>query len=140
MTDPDPNVIREQAVEAIRTIKDPEIPVNIFDLGLIYELEVDDEGAVEITMTLTSPNCPVADALPASVREKVGAIDGVKEVKLELTWEPPWTPEMMSEDAKMALDYMGDTPGFPPSAGPFTDISVGCSPRPHDESNRRDEG
>lgn len=93
------------AVEAaLRSVYDPEIPVNIYDLGLIYSCEMDDFGDVAITMTLTAPACPVAGEMPGQVAEAVAGVDGVGEVSVTLTWEPPWRPDMMSEDAKMALD------------------------------------
>lgn len=125
MTDCDPNVLREQIVEALKTVKDPEIPVNLYDLGLIYELDIDDECNVAITMTLTTPNCPVADALPASVKEAAQSVEGVGTVKVDLTWEPAWTPEMMSPEAKAAMDMMGIDAANPVPRNPFTEISVG---------------
>jgi len=133
-TDCDPNVLREEIVEAIRTIKDPEIPVNIYDLGLIYGIEIDDACNVKIMMTLTTPNCPVADALPSSVKEKVRSLAGVGEVNVEMTWEPQWTPEKMTPEAKSAMDLMGIDAANPPSANPFTGLSVGHSER----SRKRD--
>ncbi len=90
----------------LKTIYDPEIPVNIYDLGLIYEVDVDDYDNVDITMTLTAPNCPVADSLPIEIREKVKSIDGVNNVNIELVFEPPWGPSMMSEEAKLELGYL----------------------------------
>jgi FeS assembly SUF system protein len=100
-------------IAALRTVKDPEIPVNIYDLGLIYALEVDDAGAARITMTLTTPNCPVAEMIPASVQRAVEAVEGVTRAEVTLVWDPPWKPEMMSEDAKLALDFIpGAGEGF----------------------------
>ncbi len=94
----------ENAVgEALSTIYDPEIPVDIQQLGLIYEILVDKAFAVTVRMTLTSPNCPAAQSLPAEVEQKVRAIDGVTDVVVEIVWEPPWTPERMSEAAKLEL-------------------------------------
>lgn len=96
-------VLENQVIEAIRSCYDPEIPVNIYDLGLIYDLKVDPSGAVEVNMTLTSPGCPVAGSLPPEVENKIRAVPGVTAVKLELVWEPPWTMEKMSEAAKLKL-------------------------------------
>ena len=94
----------EPVVEAIRGVFDPEIPVNIYDLGLIYGLDVQPTGNVGITMTLTAPACPVAGSLPQEVAEAVARVEGVGEVAVTLTWDPPWTPANMSEVAKVALD------------------------------------
>ena len=95
--------IKQRVVEALRTIYDPEIPVNIYDIGLIYEIRIDAGGAARIVMTLTSPSCPEAESLPPEVERKVAAVDGVTSAKVEITWEPPWDPEMMSEAAKLEL-------------------------------------
>ncbi len=92
------------AVEnAMRQVHDPEIPVNIYDLGLIYSLDIHKDGSVAIEMTLTAPACPVAGEMPQQVAEAVAETEGVGEVQVTLTWTPPWTPERMSEDAKLAL-------------------------------------
>ena len=98
-----PVATREEVIEAMRTVYDPEIPVNIYDMGLIYETESADDGGVAITMSLTSPACPVAGTLPQSVADAVAAVQGVGEVAVELVWDPPWSPDLMSEDAKLAL-------------------------------------
>ena len=90
-------------VEAISTVFDPEIPVNIYELGLIYTIEADAESRVHVNMTLTSPACPSAQQLPSEVRYKVKAVEGVSECTVEVVWEPPWTKEMMSETAKLTL-------------------------------------
>jgi len=95
--------LREQIAAALRKVYDPEMPVNIYDLGLIYEIAVDEVGRAAIRMTLTAPNCPVAGSLPAEVERAVRAVPGVSEVKLELTFDPPWTKARMSEAAKLAL-------------------------------------
>ncbi len=95
--------IKERVVEMIHTVYDPEIPVDIYELGLIYEVESDDSGEVRIVMTLTSPMCPVAETLPPEVEAKARAVEGVTDVMLDLVWEPPWTPSMMSEAAKLEL-------------------------------------
>ena len=99
----DPARIRSDLVDVIKTVYDPEIPVDIWELGLIYDLDVDDSGAVVIRMTLTSPMCPVAETLPPEVEAKARTVAGVSDVRLDLVWEPPWSPEMMSEAAKLEL-------------------------------------
>ncbi len=88
-------------VEVLRTIFDPELPVNIYDLGLIYSVEVDAAGVATIQMTLTTPACPVAETLPPEVEAKVKSVDGVSDAHVELVWEPPWTPDRMTEAAKL---------------------------------------
>jgi FeS assembly SUF system protein len=95
--------LEEKIIDALKEIYDPEIPVNIYEIGLIYKIQVDDDFLVHIVMTLTTPNCPVAESLPAEVREKVKGIEGVKDVDLELTFEPPWDMEMLSDEAKLEL-------------------------------------
>jgi len=95
--------LKDQIVAALRKVYDPEMPVNIYELGLIYDLAVDAGGTVAIRMTLTAPNCPVAGILPGNVERAVRAVPGVKDVKLELTFDPPWTKDRMSEAAKLAL-------------------------------------
>ena len=99
-------VIEAQVIEALRTIFDPEIPVNIYELGLIYDVKVEASGAVEIRMTLTSPQCPVAQSLPADVQAKVKSVPGVTEAKVDVVWEPPWDPAKMSEAAKLQLGML----------------------------------
>jgi FeS assembly SUF system protein len=96
-------IIEAQIVEALRTCFDPEIPVNIYEMGLIYDLKVDAEGVAAIRMTLTSPHCPAVQSLPAEIEAKVRAVDGVTDVKIELVWEPPWDPSKMSEAARLQL-------------------------------------
>lgn len=93
-------------IEALRSVYDPEIPVNVFDLGLVYGLTVATNGDVEIDMTLTAPACPVAGELPATVADTVAQVDGVGEVSVRLVWEPRWTPERMSEDARLAIGFV----------------------------------
>ncbi len=93
-------------VEVLRTIRDPELPINIYDMGLIYNIDVDDQGMVTIRMTLTTPACPVAESLPPEVQEKVKAIDGVTDARVELVWEPPWTPDRMTEAARLEAGLM----------------------------------
>ncbi len=99
-------VLEAQVVETLRSCFDPEIPVNIYDLGLIYDVKVEASGAVEIRMTLTSPHCPVAQSLPAEVQAKVKEVPGVTEAKVEVVWEPPWDPAKMSEAAKLQLGML----------------------------------
>lgn len=91
-------------IEALSSVHDPEIPVNIYDLGLIYDIEAFDDGNVRITMSLTAPGCPVAGILPGQAAEAVSAIEGVGLVEVELVWDPPWTKERMSDEARLALD------------------------------------
>lgn len=98
--------LRDKVLETIKTIYDPEIPVDIYELGLIYEINVYPVNNVFVLMTLTSPSCPVAESLPAEVEQKLKAIDGVNDVKLELTFDPPFTPDMMSEAARLELGFM----------------------------------
>ena len=100
------DTLKEDVIAAIRECYDPEIPVNIYDLGLIYEVNVSASSKVDLVMTLTSPHCPVAEILPAQVKSRVELVEGVDEVDLELTWDPPWTPEQMSEAAKLELGFM----------------------------------
>lgn len=95
--------IKQRVVEMIHTVYDPEIPVDIYELGLIYEVESDKAGEVKIVMTLTSPMCPVAETLPPEVEAKVRAVEGVTDVMLDLVWEPAWSPSMMSDAAKLEL-------------------------------------
>ena len=95
---------KEDIVNQIKEVFDPEIPVNIYDLGLIYEIKIDEEKKVEIIMTLTSPNCPVAESLPQEVSQKIKNLNGMKSLAVYLTFDPPWDKDMMSEDAKLALD------------------------------------
>ena len=99
----DTDDLMDAAVLALREVYDPEIPVNIYDLGLIYEINVNEMGRVEIVMTLTSPMCPVAETLPLQVEERLRAIPDVREVKVLIVWDPPWDQDMMSEEAKLEL-------------------------------------
>ena len=92
--------------EVLRTIRDPELPINIYEMGLIYDIDVNAESAVTIRMTLTSPACPVAESLPPEVESKVAAIEGVTSARVELVWEPPWTPDLMSEAARLEAGLM----------------------------------
>ena len=96
--------IKNQVIEEIKKIYDPEIPVNIYELGLIYKIEVDEKNKVNIDMTLTSPNCPVAESLPNEVKDNIKKLEGVSDVNLNLVWEPPWDKDKMSEAAKLELN------------------------------------
>tara|TARA_B100000900_G_scaffold411723_1_gene432004 strand:+ start:2216 stop:2539 length:324 start_codon:yes stop_codon:yes gene_type:complete len=96
----------EKVVEVIKTIYDPEIPVDIYELGLIYDVRVSDEGDIEIDMTLTSPSCPVAETMPEEVKEKVSSLDEAENVKVIMVFEPTWTKDMMSEEAKLELGFL----------------------------------
>jgi len=95
--------VKQNVIDVLKTVYDPEIPVDIYELGLIYAVEADEAGDVKIVMTLTSPMCPVAETLPPEVEAKARAADGVKDVALDLVWEPPWSPAMMSDAAKLEL-------------------------------------
>ena len=96
--------MKEQVIEQLRTVFDPEIALNIYDLGLIYDMSVMATGEVELTMTLTAPGCPVAGILPQQVADAVAGVEGAGEVEVRLVWEPAWSKERMSEDARLALD------------------------------------
>ena len=96
--------IKIKVIEAVKKIYDPEIPVNIYELGLIYKIEVDEKNKINIDMTLTSPNCPVAESLPKEVKENIMKVEGVSDVNLNLVWEPPWDKDKMSEAAKLELN------------------------------------
>src|SRR5215471_8419690 len=96
-------VMEAEVIEALRTCFDPEIPVNIYELGLIYDVQVESDSGVKIIMTLTSPSCPAAQSLPSEVEAKVRSVPGVSRVEVELAWEPPWDPSKMSEAAKLQL-------------------------------------
>ena len=102
----DPNVIGEKIITTIKTIFDPEIPVDIYELGLIYDIMVNENFDVKILMTLTTPNCPVAETLPVDVEEKVKTIQAVKDVEVEITFEPPWSQDLMSDEAKLELGIL----------------------------------
>jgi FeS assembly SUF system protein len=98
--------MREKIIRALKTVFDPEIPVDIWELGLIYNITINDDNSVKVIMTLTSPNCPVAEELPLEVESAVQSVDGVKSVDLDLTFEPPFEPSMMSEEARFSLGMM----------------------------------
>ena len=98
--------LENTVVEVLKTIYDPEIPVDVFELGLIYEVRIDEDKNVTIDMTLTSPNCPVAESMPKEVEDKVAAIDGVSSAKVNIVFDPPWDKDMMSEEAKLELGFL----------------------------------
>ena len=100
--------LESEIVEAIKKVYDPEIPVNIYELGLIYKIAIQEDGNIEITMTLTSPFCPVAGSLPKEVAARASEVDGVKKANVELVFEPPWSMELMSEEAKLKLNLTGN--------------------------------
>jgi len=106
MTNDEIKVLEDKIVNVYKNTYDPEIPVNIFELGLIYETNVSEDGKVNILMTLTTPNCPVAESLPEQIRQEVGYLTGVTNVELELTFDPPWDQDMMSEEAKLELGLL----------------------------------
>ena len=95
---------KEEIIKHIKTVKDPEIPVNLYDLGLIYNIEIDDNNNINIDMTLTNPNCPVAGSMPESVGKAIENLENINSINIKLVWQPKWTKDLMSEDAKLALD------------------------------------
>ncbi len=102
----EPDTIEEKVIKELQTVFDPEIPVNIFELGLIYKVEVLDDNYVKILMTLTAPSCPAAQTLPVEVDQKIRAIEGVSDVEVTITWDPPWNKSMMSETAQLELGFL----------------------------------
>ena len=102
----DENTIKEDIVKALQSVYDPEIPVSVYELGLIYDIIIKNNGDVDIIMTLTTPNCPEAQTIPEKIADVVSLVKGVNEVKVEITWDPPWTQEKMTEAAKLELGLM----------------------------------
>ena len=100
-----PDTLEQKVIETLRTVFDPEIPVNIYELGLVYDIDISEKGDVIVRMTLTSPGCPVAGSLPPEVEYKVLAIPGVTSARVDLVWDPPWTPDKMSDAAKLQLGF-----------------------------------
>ena len=105
-TDPGAETVRDRIVQMLTTIYDPEIPVNIYDLGLIYGVDVSDDGHVDVTMTLTTPHCPVAESMPGEVELRVSAVPGVRDAEVNLVWDPAWDPAKMSDEAKLELGML----------------------------------
>jgi len=103
---PDKQELEHKIIEMIKTCYDPEIPVNIYEMGLIYDIQIDDSYQALVKMTLTSPGCPVAGTLPGEIQEKVKSVEGISNAKVEVVWDPPWTPDMMTEEAKLELGFM----------------------------------
>ena len=106
LTDEQITSLGEEVIKVLKTIYDPEIPVDIYELGLIYDVQISDEGEAKVLMTLTTPNCPVAESLPMEVEEKVAEIEGITKSKVEITFEPEWEKDMMSEEAKFELGLL----------------------------------
>ncbi|MBT57692.1 MAG: SUF system Fe-S cluster assembly protein [Flavobacteriaceae bacterium] len=102
----DPNLLGEKIVNELKQVYDPEIPVDVYELGLIYDVFINEDNEVKILMTLTSPNCPVAESLPKEVEDKVKSLDEVKDAEVEITFDPPWTKNLMSDEAKLELGFM----------------------------------
>mgnify|MGYP003702407559 CR=1 FL=1 len=102
----DPEELREPIIEALRQVHDPEIPINIYDLGLIYKIDIKENGDVDVDMTLTAPACPVAGMMPLMVKDAVATVEGVGEVHVDLVWDPPWSQEHMSDEAKLQLGLL----------------------------------
>lgn len=103
---PEDAPLRERIIDVLRQVYDPEIPLNLYDLGLIYELNIDEHNNVEVVMTLTTPHCPVAGSMPGLVRQAVQTLQGVGEVSVQLTWDPPWSQENMTDEARLALGIL----------------------------------
>ena len=106
MTNENPLQLESAIVNVLKTVYDPEIPVNVYDLGLIYDIDVDEQKNVILTMTLTAPNCPLADEVMRDVQEKVQSVEGIKVAKVNLVFDPPWNKEMMSEEAMLELGFL----------------------------------
>ena len=102
----DPNLLGEKIVNELKQVYDPEIPVDVYELGLIYDVFINEANEVKILMTLTSPNCPVAESLPKEVEDKVKSLDEVKDAEVEITFDPPWTKDLMSDEARLELGFM----------------------------------
>lgn len=100
--------LKQEIIEALKTVYDPEIAINVYDLGLIYGVDIDDKNNVVVTMTLTTPNCPVAETFPIEIETRVREVEGTNDVIVEVVFEPPWTQDMMSEDAKLELGFILD--------------------------------
>ena len=101
----DKEKLKDEIIEVLKTVYDPEIPVDVYELGLIYAIDIDEDANVKIMMTLTAPNCPVAESLPIEVKTKTETVPGVKSAEIKLVWEPPWNRQMMSDEAKLTLGF-----------------------------------
>jgi FeS assembly SUF system protein len=121
--------LHDDIIAALKTVHDPEIPINVHDLGLIYGLDIADDGAVVVRMTLTAPNCPMADVILAQVQSKVRAVEGVTSADVEIVWEPKWEPEMMSEAAKLELEFTGHTAPAHLKRDKFSKLTINRKPR-----------
>ncbi len=99
-------ITQDDIVKALKTVYDPEIPADIYELGLIYDIQIEEGGIVNVKMTLTTPNCPAAESLPVEVERKITELPGINETNVKIVWEPPWNPQMMSEEAKLQLGFM----------------------------------
>ena len=126
---PHDSELKSKITAALRTVFDPEIPVNIHDLGLIYNVDIQDDGTVMVRMTLTSPNCPVADKIPQEVQRKVAAVSGVRQAKVDLVFDPPWSREMMSEAAQLELEMRGISGPEHLHKPRTTDVTIGRTSR-----------
>ena len=102
----DKRAMEDTIIAVLKTVYDPEIPVDVYELGLIYNIDISDAGEVKIAMTLTSPSCPVAESLPAEVEQKAGSVQGVSKATVDITFDPPWTKDMMSEEAQLELGFL----------------------------------
>ncbi|MDP4008683.1 MAG: SUF system Fe-S cluster assembly protein [Candidatus Peregrinibacteria bacterium] len=100
--------LKQEIIEALKTVYDPEIAINVYDLGLIYGVDIDDDNNIVVTMTLTTPNCPVAETFPIEIETRVREVEGTKDVIVEVVFEPPWTQDLMSDDAKLELGFILD--------------------------------
>ena len=123
-----PDIIKA-LIKALREVHDPEIPVNIYDLGLIYDLGVDEQGVAQVRMTLTAPNCPMADVILAQVLAKVKTVEGVTDADVELVWDPTWDSSMMSDAAKLELEFTGHTTPAHLRKDKFSSLTIGKSSR-----------
>ena len=119
------NELKQSVIKALRGVHDPEIPINIYDLGLVYDLEIDDEAAVRINMTLTAPNCPVAELIVQQVTQAAQDVEGIRSVEVELVWEPKWEPDMMSEAAKLEMEFTGHVGPAHLRKDKFSQLTVG---------------
>jgi FeS assembly SUF system protein len=122
---PGSDAFRDAIITAIKTVQDPEIPVDLYELGLIYDINIADDGMVKVVMTLTTPNCPVAETLPGMVEQAVRTVEGVTDVTIDLVFEPVWDPSRMSEAAKLELDFTGKFDPAAISAKKRTGLTIG---------------